>query len=132
MTVSFELFPDDVGKCSNNVKAPSLLDYVRLDIIIPRPSLRYCMRMVRNTAFFPAIIHTCTARSHGHSYLTTCGLSTRLDIFVAEIAAASALTYSPRPIRRLPLKPITIDDIVVRTVPMTDAITFTPHNSVIS
>jgi hypothetical protein len=69
---------------------------------------------------------------HEHSYLTNCGLSTRLDIFVAEIAAARALRYSPRPIRRLPLKPITIDDIVVKTVPMTDAIIFTPHNSVIS
>ena len=88
--------------------------------------------MVRNIMIFSAIIHTYTPRLNGHSYLTTCGLSTRLGIFVAEIAAASALTYSPRPIRRLPLKPITIDDIVVRTVPMTDAITFTPHNNVMS
>ena len=48
------------------------------------------------------------------------------------MAEVNAPKYNPNPISKLPLKPITIDDVVVNTVPITDAITFTPHSKVIS
>ena len=50
----------------------------------------------------------------------------------AAIADVKAARYTPNPTNRFPLKPMTIDDIAVSTVPTTDAITFTPHSRVIS
>ena len=44
----------------------------------------------------------------------------------------NAPKYNPAPIKRLPLKPIIMEKIAVRTVPITDAIMFTPHSSVTS
>ncbi len=48
------------------------------------------------------------------------------------IADANAPKYNPNPIIKLPLKPITIDDIAVNTVPITDAVTFMPQSRVTS
>ena len=53
-------------------------------------------------------------------------------ILVAAMPEANAPEYSPNPTSKLPLKPIIMDDAVVNTVPITDAITFTPHSKVIS
>ena len=66
-------------------------------------------------------------------YLTTTSfpLPTWYIIFVAAMADTNAPKYNPNPINKLPSKPITIDDIAVNTVPITDAITFTPHSKVI-
>src|ERR687895_1573855 len=40
--------------------------------------------------------------------------------------------YNAAPTNRLPLNPIIIDKMAVKTVPITDAMTFTPHSSVTS
>ena len=48
------------------------------------------------------------------------------------MADTNAPTYNPAPINRLPLKPITMEDIAVNTVAITEAITFIPHSKVIS
>ena len=53
-------------------------------------------------------------------------------ILLAAMADVKAPRYNPNPISKLPLKPTAIDDTVVRTVPITDAITFTPQSRVIS
>src|SRR5436190_16497294 len=53
-------------------------------------------------------------------------------IFAAAMAEANAPKYNPNPIIKLPLKPITIDDIAVNTVPITDAVTLIPQSRVTS
>ena len=53
-------------------------------------------------------------------------------IFLAAMADIKAPKYKAIPTSKLPLKPITIDNIAASTVPITDAITFTPQSSVIS
>lgn len=53
-------------------------------------------------------------------------------ILAAAMADANAPKYNPNPIIKLPLNPITIDDIAVNTVPITDAVTLIPQSRVTS
>ena len=53
-------------------------------------------------------------------------LSTRWFVFDAATAAPKDPTYNPSPISKLPSKPMTIDEVVVNTVPITDATMFMP------
>jgi hypothetical protein len=53
-------------------------------------------------------------------------------ILAAAMTDANPPKYKPNPIIRLPLKPMTIDDIAVNTDPITEAIMFIPHSRVIS
>lgn len=48
------------------------------------------------------------------------------------MAEVRAPMYNATPTIKLPLNPITIDEIAVSTVAMTDAIMLTPHKSVMS
>jgi hypothetical protein len=68
-------------------------------------------------------------------YLTTFfwpSIFCRWVIFTAAIADPKAPKYNPNPTSKLALRPITIDAVVVKTVPITDATMFMPHRRVIS
>ena len=68
-------------------------------------------------------------------YLTTFfwpSIFCRWVIFTAAIADPKAPKYNPNPTSKLALRPITIDAVVVKTVPITDATMFMPHSRVIS